>query len=200
MDHADEIMAMGVDPWNLGVHLIRKGAAMFCCNGMTSGVSITAVYLWAGWTLGNVQDPYTQFATAGDQVCGRTLAGLDVFSHDFVISPPHLIFSNTGLDNKDDTSSETTEEETFGLSEIKEVIQCVFGDIPTEWGFLARYLIASLLYHRDWLSRKLHRKGPLRLLPIFHLPLMDTASKLVKVCWLLIGRRRQTSSRSTSTR
>jgi hypothetical protein len=27
-----------------------------------------------------------------------------------------------------------------------------------EWG-LARCLIASLLYHRDWLSWKLHRKG-----------------------------------------
>jgi hypothetical protein len=44
MDHADEIMAMGVDPRNLGVHSIRKGGATFCCNGMTSGVSLAAVY------------------------------------------------------------------------------------------------------------------------------------------------------------
>jgi hypothetical protein len=41
---ADEIMAMSVDPRNLGVHSIRKGDATFCCNGTTSGVSITAVY------------------------------------------------------------------------------------------------------------------------------------------------------------
>jgi hypothetical protein len=37
MDHPDEIMAMGVDPRNLGVHSIRKGAATFCCNGTTHG-------------------------------------------------------------------------------------------------------------------------------------------------------------------
>jgi hypothetical protein len=123
------------------VHLIRKGAATFCFNGTTSGVSITAaVYIRAGCTLGNVQDRYIQLVIAGDQVCGRTLVGLDVFSHDYVIFPPHRIFSNTGLDSKDDTSSETTEEETFRLSEIKEVIRCVFGDIPTEWDLLARYL------------------------------------------------------------
>jgi hypothetical protein len=98
MDHADEIMAMGVDPRNLGVYSIRKGAATFCCNGMTSGVSIAAVYTpWAaGWTLGNVQDRYIQFATAGDQVCGRTLAGLDVCSHEFAISPPHFNFRTQG--------------------------------------------------------------------------------------------------------
>jgi len=37
--HSDEIRRMGIDPINIGVHSIRKGAATYCCNGTTAGVS-----------------------------------------------------------------------------------------------------------------------------------------------------------------
>jgi hypothetical protein len=46
----------GHHPTNIGVHSIRKGAATYCCNGTTVGVSFAAVCVQACWTMGNVKD------------------------------------------------------------------------------------------------------------------------------------------------
>jgi hypothetical protein len=50
MDHADEIMARGEGRGtrNLGVHLIRKGAATFCLNGTTDFGSEHHGHLYSG--------------------------------------------------------------------------------------------------------------------------------------------------------
>jgi hypothetical protein len=42
----------------------------------------------AGPCMGGVFDRYVQYQAAGDQVCGRTVAGLDVNSYEFSVSPP----------------------------------------------------------------------------------------------------------------
>ena len=49
------------------------------------------------WSLGKVFDIYWLFAEAGDQYCGRILAGLDPHSSDFEVLPPHFI---EGMENK----------------------------------------------------------------------------------------------------
>lgn len=92
--HAYEIRQMGIDPENIGVHSIQKGAATYCCNGIPAGVAFAAVCVRAGWTMGNVKDRYLQHAPDGDQVCGRTVAGLDVNSYRFSISPSHFRYKN----------------------------------------------------------------------------------------------------------
>jgi hypothetical protein len=38
-----------------------------------------------------VRDRYSHYEGAGDQVVGRTVAGLDVCSHEFAISHPHFV-------------------------------------------------------------------------------------------------------------
>ena len=48
-EHSIEILAMGVDPKNLGVHSIRKRAATYCCNGTTAGVSFSLSILCSCW-------------------------------------------------------------------------------------------------------------------------------------------------------
>jgi hypothetical protein len=86
--HQSSIDTMGLYFKDIGVHSIRKGAATYCCNGSTCGVSFPAVCCRAGWSMGGTVDRYIQLEAAGDQVCGRTVTGLDVNSFQFGISPP----------------------------------------------------------------------------------------------------------------
>jgi len=113
---------LGINPSDIGVHSIRKGAATYCCNGTPTGVAFSAVCARAGWTVGNTKDRYLQHAEAGDQVCGRTVAGLDVNSHRFSISPPFF--------KADDKSKE---------KEVDNSVTAIFGPVPLLWHLLARY-------------------------------------------------------------
>lgn len=88
--HETEVCHMGVDPKKIGVHSIRKGSATYCCNGTASGASFAAVCVRAGWSMGGVKDRYLQHDSAGDQVVGRIVSGLDVTSHWYSLSPPHF--------------------------------------------------------------------------------------------------------------
>jgi hypothetical protein len=133
-DNADEIRRLGIDPKNVGVHSIRKGAATYCSNGTPTEVAFTAVCARAGWSLGNVKDRYIHLAEAGDQVCGRALAGLDVNSHKFSVSPPFFAVE--------------VEEEIY----VDNAITTLFGTPTYEWGLMIRHFLASLLYHRAWME------------------------------------------------
>jgi hypothetical protein len=42
-DHAEEVRRMGVDPFEIGVHSIRKGAATYCSSGTNCGPSFAAI-------------------------------------------------------------------------------------------------------------------------------------------------------------
>jgi hypothetical protein len=42
-DHAEEVGRMGVDPFEIGVHSIRKGAATYCSSGTNCGPSFAAI-------------------------------------------------------------------------------------------------------------------------------------------------------------
>ena len=134
MEHAEEILAMGVEPENIGVHSIRKGAATYCTSGTTTGVSFAALCVRAGWSMGGVKDRYIKYAEAGDRFCGRTVAGLDVNSHEFSVSPPLI-----------DASSKEHE------GDILQAKGILFGLTGAKWGLLLRFLLASLLFHRDWM-------------------------------------------------
>jgi hypothetical protein len=75
---------------NYGTHSMRKGVAMYACNGSTEGPSIVSVYVRCGWSLGGVQDRYFRYEAAGDQFIGRVVAGLHLNSSSFEVLPPHL--------------------------------------------------------------------------------------------------------------
>ena len=46
--------------------------------------------LRAGWTLGPTLERYLRSADAGDQFCGRVVAGLPQLTKDFSALPPHF--------------------------------------------------------------------------------------------------------------
>ncbi len=128
-EHADEICRMGVDPANIGVHSIHKGAATYCCNGTTAGVSFTAVCVQAGWTMQNVKDRYLQHQAAGDQVAELPVAGLDVNSEHFSISPPHFLVADDSKACEGDASMLLSTEGCTG-DVIDDTIEVVFGSVP----------------------------------------------------------------------
>ncbi len=86
--------ALGIDPNDIGVHSIRKGAATYACSGSTSGPSIAAVCNRAGWTMGKVKDTYIRYEAAQDQFVGRIVAGLNINSRSFAVSPPFFLSSD----------------------------------------------------------------------------------------------------------
>ena len=89
-EHSAEIRLMGIDSDDIGVHSIRKGAATYICSGSTCCPSLAAVCNRAGWTMGKVKDTYIQYEAAQDQYVGRVVAGLNVQSHEFAVSPPYM--------------------------------------------------------------------------------------------------------------
>lgn len=69
-------------PNELGTHSFRKGAASWAAAFF--GVSMTAIYLRAGWTIGVVQMRYIFLAVFSDSNIGRILAGT---VHSLLLSP-----------------------------------------------------------------------------------------------------------------
>ena len=53
-------------------------------------VSDVAVYLRAGWSIGNTQDRYVFSGAGSEQIVGRAVCGLPIQSMDFAILPPHF--------------------------------------------------------------------------------------------------------------
>lgn len=79
---------LAFDEEDFGTHSFRKGVATFCA-GFLGGPSIIAIFLRAGWSLGEVQDRYIGFTEGGDQLCGRVAAGLDISAGAaFAVLPP----------------------------------------------------------------------------------------------------------------
>jgi len=59
---------------------------------MPGGPTAIAIYLRAGWSLGNVQQRYILAGDGGDQVCGRAATGLKITDPSFAALPPHFNF------------------------------------------------------------------------------------------------------------
>ena len=69
-DNEQALLDFGMEVKELGTHSFRKGVATYLC-GMPGGPTAIAIYLRAGWSLGNVQQRYILAGDGGDQVCGR---------------------------------------------------------------------------------------------------------------------------------
>ena len=120
---------------DVGTHSFRKGVATFC-SGFIGGPSVIAIFLRAGWSLGQVQDRYIQFCEGGDQLAGRIAAGLNYNTGaDFAVLPPH--FSGHAL----------TPEEWL-------IILPYYESYPVNFQAVLPFLLASLVYHWDWIGAK----------------------------------------------
>jgi hypothetical protein len=89
-NHAWDLNRTSVNAADIGVHSIRKGVTTYCCSGTTMAPSIAAVCNRAGWNMSQVKDICIRYEGASDHYVGRIVAGLDVLSEAFAVSPPHV--------------------------------------------------------------------------------------------------------------
>ena len=141
----------GINPEDLGSHSIRKGSATYASSGSTACPSTTAVHLRAGWALQGVADTYLRYQSAGDQYVGRTVAGLPVDQPEFAILPPFFI-----------------EEGPF----LAEAIETCFPQMPEHLYGIAKFALASVVYHREFLKKTLPKTHQLFGTPLFVSPTM----------------------------
>ena len=148
------IHEMGLSVSDVATHSPRKGASSYVCGGTTMGPHIASVILRAGWSFGGVEDRYIRYERAGDQFVGRTVCGLDIMSSNFAILPPHFC-----IDNLHPTKRRT----------IMESLRVCFPSLHHRTNLLEalEMMLASVVYHTDFLQANLNDQHPLFLTPLF---------------------------------
>lgn len=145
VEHKEELQRRGHNVKDLGTHSLRKGVATYI-SGCPGGPSPISIYLRAGWSLGQVQSRYIFSSQGGDQHVGRAACGLCPLDQTFATLPPHFDIRNRDALNERYWRVLTAETESLTLG-FKSVIP---------------FLLASLVFHRDWLEKTLHSSHPLK--------------------------------------
>jgi hypothetical protein len=142
----------GVNTGDLGTHSCRKGVATMVAAGCTCSPPIVSICVRAGWSMGGVKDRYLKHEKAGDQYVGRCATCSDQNSKEFAISPPYFDFTSL--------SSESEKIRTKNLIKqwLQERLVNVDNIAPITFN-LAMQCFASICYHYDFLSDKLHPKS-----------------------------------------
>ena len=123
----------GVNVDDIGAHSARKGASTYMTSGCVNGPSQQAVNIRCGWKMQGVTDTYCRYEAAGDQLCGRVVSGLPLYSHRFGILPP--IFKLESQEEKD---------------RLDRLVRTLFPDLPVELWPIVKHGIASLALREDW--------------------------------------------------
>ena len=89
--HKDELLELGYEPIDIGVHSTWKGAATYASSGITAAPSSVSVNNRGGWTLEGVRDVYMLYERADDQYVVRILSGMNVLSAKFGASAPDFL-------------------------------------------------------------------------------------------------------------
>ena len=133
--------------------------------------------------MGGVVDRYVQYQAAGDQVCGRTVAGLDVNSYKFGVSPP--FFDPSQLILRDDGTAADVEDPESHERAIDRTVALVFDDVQESWHQMLRFALASLLYHKTWLEAHVHPENRFHQTVLFRRNLadLDVAASYVTICY-----------------
>lgn len=124
---------IGYDIADFGTHSFRKGIATYC-SGFIAGPNVIAIFLRAGWSLGQVQDRYISWSGGGDHLCARVAAGLDINGGSrFAVLPPHF-------ENDDPLSKEEWQ-----------LVFPAYNDYPIGFQACLPYFLASIVQHWEWL-------------------------------------------------
>lgn len=140
--HAGYLLTLGATAVEVGTHSFRKGIACFLA-GIVDGPSAIAIYLRAGWSLGRVQGRYILECSGSDQLCGRAATGLAILSPEFGDLPPHF------------------KGEVLTLAQWEQLIHGYSTFYPDCMRRVFPYLLASLVFHKNWLIETLHEDHPL---------------------------------------
>jgi hypothetical protein len=141
-----ECIILGCDPHDISSHSMRKGAGTYCM-GQIGGPSPVTVTLRMGHTLGPVRDRYIFMEPGGDQLCGRMVVGLPFEREEFSALPPHFSVEVTNLLTEDYWNE----------------ILPMYSSYTESFRRCLPYLLASLLYHHNYLRTNLSASHP-----IFH--------------------------------
>jgi hypothetical protein len=143
-ENDEDILAMGMEIADIGTHSFRKGSATFLSSN-PGGPSAISIYLRAGWSLGPVQSRYIFGSEGSDQFVGRAATGLNVNDTTFGVLPPHF--------NEVDGP-------VLDLEEWDRILPGYATFYPTEFRAAIPFLLASLVYHCDYLGTTLPRHHP----------------------------------------
>ncbi len=146
--------SIGEEKTSYGTHSVRKGSASYCTS-LKDGPHTVNVFQRAGWSIGNTQDRYLFHGEGSDQFVGRVVSGLPITDVKFACLPPR-----------------------FHSSVVESVIdwEAVFPGyhtLPGSFRSVLPFLLASLSYHRVWLTQNLHHSHPLLHTPLFAQKLID---------------------------
>jgi hypothetical protein len=167
--YPDDFFSLGISAGDLGSHSARKGAASHACAGSTVSPPMVSVCLRAMWSMGHVKERYLQYEKAGDQYLGRVVCGLDVNEASFGVSPPYF-----------DTDLETIEKIHSLLKDYAVGGNRVTADMHRVFYFC----YASLCYHRDFLTKILHKRSKLQASPFYNsMPNYAKVAAVVKLPW-----------------
>lgn len=134
----DEISLVNVPADRIGTHSLRKGGATYVF-GVTDGPDSDTVKMRMEHSLGGTDDRYIFRRAGADKYVGRAVCGLDANSHTFSILPPHF-------------SSPTN---------VAAVIpEGIYSRAGNSLKAAFPYLIASVIYHWDWLLENLPESHP----------------------------------------
>jgi hypothetical protein len=130
-------MENGLSNSDHGSHSNRKGSSTYC-SSFPGGPSAIQIFLRAGWSLGKVVERYIkQGDGGGDQFVGRVACGLPLMDAEFAMLPPHFT-SDHGLVDAD-----------------WNIIIDGFDDYPDGFKVAIPFVVASVVYHREYLIQTL---------------------------------------------
>ena len=141
---------LGCEVDDIGAHSTRKGSSSYSL-GQVGGPNAPTVFLRMNHTMGNVRDRYIFQCDGGDQLCGRMVVGLPFDSIEFAVLPPH--FNNAA-------SALLTDDFWTGILPD-------YMAYPTGVKAALPFLLASLLYHEDFLRETLPEGHLLFNMPVF---------------------------------
>ena len=133
---------LGSDICDFGTHSNRKGVATYV-SSCPAGPSMISIFLRAGWSLGSVQQRYIFAGAGADQLVGRCASGLPINDNEFATLPPHFI----------NLADLTNEDLRTCVQDYDTYPACFKPAIP--------FLIASIVFHREWLRVRLPGQHPL---------------------------------------
>jgi hypothetical protein len=137
-----DVSRLGCLPSDIGTHSLRKGAPTYV-SSFPGGPSCISLYLRCGWSLGSVQHRYIHATDGGDQFVGRCATGLPLQNDCFDLLPPHFI-------NAAELNNDAWEAIFPGYENFCESFKTT---LP--------FLLASLVFHSDWLRNTLPQRHPL---------------------------------------
>lgn len=140
----EEEVILGCDWRDIGTHSCRKGGCTYCL-GQVQGPSPVTVYIRMGHSLGKLKDRYVFAGDGADQLCGRMLCGLDYNSENFAILPPHFPHDITALFTDDYWNGIVTG----------------YNNYPDSFKTTFPFLLASVVYHEDYLRTNLDADHPI---------------------------------------